>query len=354
MKRSLAPLSLMALLAACGDGQPFPTDEAGVDTPEVETPVVEPVETPPEVTGDLLDTGTTRPTLGASAVNRGDILRTEATSENGGYVSSVAYDATSDTFEVDGLGFDGANVYSRGTAVSQLRSHQVYDADLRTPDDLNGTPINQNQPYRAIYGVSNNTIEGGDPRTSFAIVRTGGYVQYGFGGFLYERNGDVVVPTEGQAVFRGDYAGTRVFTNSGGLELTRGDVTIAVDFEDFNTNNAVRGAIFNREALRTDGSIVPLGGDGQLILPQLNFVVRAGGTDINAQGEFSGELNNFTRNEEGALEVYESGNYFAILAGDATDPADGGEVVGVFIVESEDPRFEGVTAQETGGFIAYR
>ncbi len=43
-----------------------------------------------------------------------------------------------------------------------------------------------------------------------------------------------------------------------------------------------------------------------------------------------------------------------MIAGDATDPSDGGEIVGVIVIESEDPRYEGVTAQETGGFILYR
>ena len=39
-----------------------------------------------------------------------------------------------------------------------------------------------------------------------------------------------------------------------------------------------------------------------------------------------------------------------------TDAADGGELVGVFVIESTDPRFLDieVTAQETGGVILYR
>ena len=39
----------------------------------------------------------------------------------------------------------------------------------------------------------------------------------------------------------------------------------------------------------------------------------------------------------------------AILSGQSAE-----EVVGVLVVESDDPRVDGVSAQETGGFILYR
>jgi hypothetical protein len=52
--------------------------------------------------------------------------------------------------------------------------------------------------------------------------------------------------------------------------------------------------------------------------------------------------------------VYETGTYAGIIAGDLTDVNDGGEIVGVLVIESEDSRFTGVNFQETGGFIATR
>jgi hypothetical protein len=179
-------------------------------------------------------------------------------------------------------------------------------------------------------------------------------VAYGFGGYIYARNGDTVIPTSGQAQLTGDYAGIRTFSGTGGLELTQGDVEIAIDLRDFNENDAVRGTIDNRTAFASDGSSISLGGTDQLVLPPLLFVIEGSGTDLLESGEFSGALNNSIIGDTGVLEQYETGNYYAILSGDATDVSDGGEIVGIFVVESEDPRYERVIAQETGGFIVYR
>jgi hypothetical protein len=367
MNRITATLMLTLMLAACGDGQPFFQDEAttddttddgatdggtndsdasGGDNPDNEAGAT-----------DILNTGTVRPPLAANLVQRGDIVRTEARGENaqsGGFVSSIEYDSVNDRLIVDGIGFDGANTYSRGDPISQLASYQVYEGDVTATDSLTGDPINQITPYRTIYGVSRNSLDTNEPRTSFSITRTGGYVDFGFGGYIYGRVGDTVLPTTGQAQFTGDYAGIRVFQNRGGLELTRGDVIVAIDLRDFNQNDAVRGRIFNRSAFNSDGSAISLDGVGELALPTISFALEGTGTDLQDSGEFSGELRNARVNDEGALEEYETGNYYAILSGDATDIADGGEVVGVFVVESEDPRYDGVIAQETGGFIAYR
>ena len=59
----------------------------------------------------------------------------------------------------------------------------------------------------------------------------------------------------------------------------------------------------------------------------------------------------YALDEKGVLQVFESGKYYGIISGDTAE-----EIVGVFVVESEDPRYEdgGVTVQETGGFIVYR
>jgi hypothetical protein len=341
-------LLFLGLLAACGDGQPL-FDEDGTDTgTDGGTDGTD----DGDGDGDL-DTGVDLPP-GTAEPNADDgIIRYEAPNDvGGGYVTDVSYDARTDTFTVDNLGFDGANVYSRGDAVSTMGGFAVYEADVVVEDPLTGDPIQQIVPYRALLGISDNTV-GGEARTSFAIVRTGGYVDYGFGGFVYERNGEVVLPTSGQARFEGDYAGIRVFSGSGGLEYTRADMAVAIDFEDFNSGPAVRGQIFNREAFDSDGRPISTGGEG-LVLPNVNFVVQAGVSTLNENGEMSGQLNSFIVNDAGALEEYESGVYYGIIAGDATDAADGGEIVGIVVLESEDPRFSDVTAQETGGFILYR
>ena len=339
-------LVFLGLLAACGDGQPLfddGTDTGGDDDGSGG-----------DDDGDL-DTGPDLPPGTEDPSADDGILRYEARDDvGGGYVTDVSYNAANDTFTVDNLAFDGTNVYQRGDAVSSMNGFAVYEADYFAEDSLTGNPIQQFVPYRALLGLSDNTV-GDEARTSFAIVRTGGYIGYGFGGFIYERNGEVVLPTSGQAIFTGDYAGMRVFNNAGGLEYTRGDMEVAIDFDDFNSGAAVGGFIHNREAFDVNGNPIPLGtGDGQLQLPIITFVVQEGVSVLNENGEMSGELTSTIINDSGALELYETGTYYGILAGDATDLADGGELVGVIVIESDDPRYEGVTAQETGGFILYR
>ena len=169
-----------------------------------------------------------------------------------------------------------------------------------------------------------------------------------------EKLGGVVLPTTGQARFEGDYAGVRVFENQSGLEYTRGDMVVAIDFEDFNDGPAVRGRITDRVAFDAEGDPIPLGGEGELVLPTLVFTIQGGTSTLNANGELAGQLTSSVLNEDGALQPYEEGTYYGIIAGDLTDPKDGGEIVGIIVIESQDPRYSGVTAQETGGFILYR
>ncbi len=268
----------------------------------------------------------------------------------------MSYNPATDEFTVDNLGFDGANVYKRGEDVDTLgqdfRQYAVYDAADIAFDELDGDPIAQNGPYRAIVGVSNNFAEG-EPRTSFAIVRTGGYRSYGFGGFIYERNGDITLPTTGQAHFGGEYAGIRVFQGRGGLEFTTGDISIDIDFRDFNTNDAVNGLVSNRLVFAEDGTPISTNGAGQLQTPNIPFTVAQGVQTLTDDGEISGTLSNSIFNDSGVPEIYETGTYYGILSGDMTTNP-GGELVGIFVVTSEDPRYEGITAQETGGFILYR
>ncbi len=175
--------------------------------------------------GDFITGGGTPPGIdGPGATSSSNIVRFEARNDNGGgYAQDFAYDAGSDTFSVTNLAFDGERPYARGVDVASLgptNSYAVYDAEVQADDFLTGQPVDQIVPYRAIVGISSNSV-GGAPRTSFAIVRTGGYVNYGFGGFVYQREGGVVLPTpgQGQATFSGDYAGVRIFDGRGGMEF---------------------------------------------------------------------------------------------------------------------------------------
>lgn len=349
----IAALMATTTLAACGDGNPFfepDVDGDGIPDSEDDDNNGNGVPDADEcaICGDPdLPPGTDEPEAD------GGIVRYEAEDDNGGgYVREVSYDAENDEFTVDNLAFDGVNVYGRGVEVAQLGGYAVYEAEQVVLDSVTGEVIDQ-LDYRAIYGVSESTtvVDGRTvPTTGFAIVRTGSYVDYGFGGFVYERNGSVTLPTSGQALFTGGYAGMRVFQNRGGLEYTRADVRVSVDFNDFNAGNAVRGLIFNREAFDINGDPVATGSDeGELPLPNMSFVIGPG--VMTDSGEISAAIVSSAVNPDtGALESYEEGSYYGIIAGEGADM----EIVGVIVVESEDPRYEGVTAQETGGFIVYR
>lgn len=281
------------------------------------------------------------------------IIRFEASEGDdfGGLSRGFTYDAATDTIVIDNIAFDGGNTYTRGVAVGSVNGFPVYSSAITVSDPLTGNPIPQVANYRALVGFSTNQLNS-KPRTAFVINRTGGYVQYGFGGYVYQREGGVTIPTSGQAVFNGKYAGLRVFDKNADIEFTEGDAQVAIDFDDFNDNAAVAGSISNRNAYTTAGASITLGGAG-LVLPNLQFLITKGSSAIDQNGEMTGSVASYSA-ASGTLKVYEEGTYFAILAGDATSAADGGEVVGVIVVTSDDPRYDNVKAQETGGFIAYR
>lgn len=327
MIRNHAPLLAALALAACSGN-----------------PLNFPGTTPPAPDPEILP-GTTTPTP------TGAISRREARNANGdGFAESFEYDAATDRFAVDNLGFDGDNSYTRGVAVGNLGPFRVYESARVYADSVTGAPITQFQ-HRALLGVSRS----GD--TEFAVVRTGAYVGYGFGGFTYQRNGAVTLPNTGQATFAGDYAGLRDFEGTGGIEYTRGTMTIDIDFEDFNDGNAVKGAVTNRRLYDVNGAEITASyiaalnakeGTTATELPVLRFVVGPGVMDAN--GEITGQINSFIAPTGKALEEFETGKYYAVLSGTNPD-----EVAGIIVVESEDARFDGsVTARETGGFILYR
>lgn len=356
MKHTGIILAFCATLAACGDTNPFMPDE---ETTEEET-------TEEDVDGfggDLdLPPGTTTPTADYS------IVRYEAQGENnGGYVTTVTYNTGNDTLTIDNLPFDGDDPYARGTAVSSLgtqdvpashaenqigthddsityASYSVYDGDLVVLDGYDNDLVDQLNPYRAIYGVSQAHGGADQGAVRFAIVRTGAYAGYGFGGWIYERNGSVTLPTSGQANYFGNYAGTRVFNGDGGLQFIQGKAELSIDFDDFNSGPAIQGIISDRELISSGGTAVV-----GLELPTIVFAIGEG--VMNSAGEFTGSL---TVNS-GTL----SGSYYGVLGGDNADVLVGIVVLEVPVDEAngfdttpEDFSIESV--QETGGFILYR
>lgn len=328
-------LLAVLLLAAC-DGNPF-----------APPPVVPPGDT----TVSTLP-GTAAPRAGAP------ISRYETFTEGGdGYVkdTDISYDAENDRFHVNNIAFDGNNTYRRanvtfagtGKPLGTLGDFDVYES-VSVPGDT--APTLQ---YRALRGVSSTGA------TQFAVVRTGAFTEYGFGGFVLSRNGSVTLPTTGRAVYEGSYSGLRDFSGKGGLEYVTGTMQLAIDFDDFDQGAGVVGTIRNRQIFDIDGNNIthefltalaydPLDPATEpAALPILQFFLGPGTMDKN--GELEGNVRSQQDNGEFAATDYETGKYYAILAGDNAS-----EVVGIIVVTSTDPRLTGITARETGGFVLYQ
>lgn len=326
MRQTICSLTLLGLLAACGGSGSDPN----------------PVTTGPfsaSVDDENLPAASQR------------IQRYEELDEaNGsGYAQSITYNADTDEFSVDNIPFDGDNTYQRDNVVPSLGPFSVYENDSLTNDALTGTPVSQLR-HKAIRGVSTSG------NTEFAIVRTGSYTNYGFGGFVYQRNTGVNLPNSGFATYSGDYAGVRDFQGRGGIEYTVGRMTIDIDFEDLNDTDAVKGTLFDREVFDENGNnittdlLTAISTNTGVTYTQLPTVFFAIPGNLNSNGELTGDLQSNLINDEGVISGYESGNYFAVIGG-----ANAEEVVGIIVVESADPRVDsGVTARETGGFILYR
>lgn len=391
MTRILFLILCLGFVAACESGGgsviSTPTDpgtDPGTDGSGDETPIDGDGRTPE------LPPGTSNPTPDNT------IVRREALNEEngGGYATNIEYrnDQGQDEFVVDNIAFDGNNVYTRGdpvTGVAQLGSYAVYEGAEQTTDPVTGNTLNT-FTYRAIYGRSNTG------ETEFAIVRSGSYINYGFGGFVYQRNDtdnngnpvSLVLPNEGDASYLGDYAGLRIFDGRGGFEYVQGDAELRIDFKDFNDgqrgvalfvrnrrlfdaagNDITRayldalnaggggsgGGLFGDLTDGIDGDdgntgptlIVNTDEDGNAILPNINPVISP--DDADANGEIAGEVFEVADFDDGTAQNTAEGSYFAIVSG-----ADAGEVVGVLVIEGNDPRVDGTTFQETGGFIVYR
>ncbi|MCG6904434.1 MAG: hypothetical protein LJE68_17325 [Rhodobacter sp.] len=253
----------------------------------------------------------------------GDITRYETN----GNTQSVTYDSGTDKIMINNLPFDGTGVFDRDnvlpTLVAGPNGFTIYE----------NNNITERRAYKTIYGAS------ASGNSSVAITRTGDYQGFGFGGFVYERNGGVTLPSTGQATYTGNYAGVRVFTGTGGLQYTTANATLIVDFEDFDATDAVEGTLTNRQYFDQAGN--PLG-----ILPTLIFSTGS----ITDAGEIGGTVSSQVLSG-GVLTAFESGEYYAVLSGPGAN-----EMVGVIIVTGDDPNDildagPNTTVQETGGFI---
>lgn len=364
MTRTIVFLLAFGLVAACEGTNPLDTTTTGDDTTTTTTG-----DTVTGITGDTaLPPGTASPTRSSAIVRY----------ESGGAAESITYnnDAGQDEFFVDNLPFDGDNTYSRSgtpgasTPIGQLDTagrFRIYEADATTVDPLTGTVLD-NFVSRALYARSTSGM------TEFAIVRSGSYANFGFGGYIYQRNetaddgsaAEVVIPTEGDALYDGEYGGIRVFSGATGLNFVAGRATVQIDFKDFNDGNAgVALSLYDRRLFDINGNDITAAyitavetaaeqavfrsfdDAGNLTLPDLSSSVVAGVLDEN--GEMRGGVSGSYGFADGSTATASSGTFYAIMAGTNAE-----EIVGIAVTTGTDPRFSDATFQETGGFLIYR
>lgn len=365
MQKSILTLALLTALAACGgDGtNPFQTTEDNIDNSDLSVESLVKLEGTenPSSTSDIYRYG--------SALNGVD----DQQDPQNGYVSSVTINGNE--IEVCCLAFDGnpdsdgTSVYTRDDVVASLNGYDVYEAEISTPDFLTSDAIAQIAPTRAIVGVSSNTV-GGQPQTRFAIVRTGGYVGHGFGGFVYEREGGVVLPTNGgEARFEGKYAGLRTYNGGGGLNYTQADLAVAIDFGGFGGNTqTIRGG-YDNSRLFNNYQVFDLNGNliqtGFIDTDSYDFWIPITTTDeLDDNGEMQASINSSVTYLDDAGEAQAtsgSGMFYGVLAGDLTDGS-GGELVGVLTInwgnvygtDLTQPGTRTIGVSETGGFILSR
>jgi len=144
------------------------------------------------------------------------------------------------------------------------------------------------------------------------------YADFGYGGALVERlTADVTMPNDGQIYnYAGVYAGQRVFSNRGGLELVQGNARLQLDLADFDFTGAVRGNITERVRRRPDGGL-------GAVLPDLQLVIEGDGSD----GDFEGgtALTKFTP-FDGGTQDRDTGSFSGTFGGP------NGEELGGFVI----------------------
>lgn len=359
MKNQIISLALIAGLAACSGGNPFEEDTEEVTGEATDGETIGDGEGT-GINRDGIPPGTVSPSPNASLFRSEPQVEGEGDQAGNGFATGIAYNSEDDTFTVDNLAFDGDRAYTRRdengdlNVVTSLNGGEfaVYEGPSTAIDPVTGVEINQ-FVYRAVYGVSRNRVGDTDvPTTQFAIIRTGSYVNFGFGGFIYQRDNEVTLPTSLQAQFTGKSAGLRDFGQQTGLQYTTADVVLNIDFQDFNDGETIRGdgvngRIFNRKVFSLDGIDVTADVTGALgteddpitAIPDVQFEVGPDVLDDN------GDLvTNIQSQLPGSTTAYETGTFYAIVAGDDPD-----EVVGVFVLETS-----GGVSRDTSGFIIYR
>ncbi|TNC71614.1 thymidylate synthase [Rubellimicrobium roseum] len=317
MNRSLLVLGLLASLSACSDGQPFEFGNPTEPVPGPEDPTDNGV--PEDIRGNLNGATYTPPS--------GD--------DNGRLVVEIA---SLDTTPVEAA-------YRRRTVLDVCDDGACSDGEA-VEDGYVAYTMQEDPLDRFFIGLARQSRDGSVEGT---VVVDGGQFNTYFGGVNYGRNGAYSPhvpdqPDNGLVSYAGAYvgmlngpvprpnealdvpAGTDPALLPGQAIRVQGDVFLNADFAD----NAVNGAIYNREAV----DALP----GDLTLKDLALTP----ADIGENGRFEGQVE--PDNEIGTA----IGSYGGVFGGTgATAVAGGVRLEGDFIAEVENE-------QEYGLFVLDR
>ncbi|WP_299615356.1 hypothetical protein [uncultured Tateyamaria sp.] len=295
MKRTAAVCALVALVAACGDGNPF-TDNAedtGEETPIDPTdPEVDPLAVPAAILGDL---------------------------------ESISFNADDNTLTVTGLTQEGTPFDNSYTAVASsfAPGYQTFTAQ----NDAIGR-------HATAFVASRDGVQAG-------MVLTGPQFNEVFGGTFYERDGEYVAPTAPESRFDvtyfGNYAAglngpgpeTDLLTQSPGVDpdvsvptqaaYITGLMFINVDLNDFS----VEGEVFDRTAFLRSGT------------QDLPDIVLIEGT-LTDEGTFSGNIElDETDPDFPGVDAQDIGDFAGVIGG-----PDGNAVAGGTTIENFSDDFE--------------
>lgn len=231
-----------------------------------------------------------------------------------GEVNRFTYDSVNDRIRINNLPFDLDGTYLRTPSLDR----GAFRAYVNEAGD---------EDYVALYRQS------GTGSTYAGVVGTGGYLGFGYGGTVFGGSGSVNFPGNGEAVYRGQYAGIRVY-DGGGLGFSDGTIRMRVDFEDFDNVGAIDTIVSGRRGYDENGNLLGT-------LPTLS------GTTTGFTGD--------RLTETSILENLGGGNTGASGTLNGTFGGSGAtEVAGVIVIEGDDALGSGLQVRESGAFTANR
>lgn len=241
-------------------------------------------------------------------------------------MNAFDYDAGTGRITINNLPFDGAGEteYELNPTITLASTDASITGDPNFAQFLNArvyenvkTGNTAQDRYYAVLIKSDNMVTGS--------IATPVYADFGYGGAVIKRITTGVTMPSGEALYTyaGVYAGQRVFSDRGGLEIVQGNATLELDTRDFDITGAVRGDITDRVRVFADNS-------RGASLPDIELVITDDGLDGKVESGIA--QTQFTNQTTGIAEIRDTGEYTATFGGP------NGEELGGFVI------IEGVAA----------